>query len=967
MKKQKSNKKSGIIDQFSNSIISAEMAGNPSVMTAVGWSKDPKTGKMRQRQTASTNKLAENLGVISMFTDGPQGIIAPFKLGLKAIRHPIQTTKEIAKAIKSGINFVKRTKVAQSVSNAANKTVNSVKRSKISKQLTAPSRAKRIKKAVQESIKQRKILSDKYEKMSDKAQQISRQQKLKEDGSKSLLQKLDKTDIQKKRIIVKPNWRKIHKEQDVKKIMKNANIGYADQVKMGKAITDDGKTVDNVPYVKFRQESGYNSNNFVNSGDYEYPIFESGEIVKGSSHITNPIDVSEVTVRPTGFQNTTTTEKGNQITERVGFDKLRQAIKQNIEYRKKNIPGFKEFGSSSGMSGNAISHNTHDIDGYITKEALDEFMKNHNVSEKVKGETYLYKILNGKYGDAGDIDLNVINIANNGEIKNARTAEMYRQFFPIEYQKQAAIASTNPQSNPVLMALDQNGNIITSQQLIDAYDPLVKTIMDSIETNFNSAAKSKHAGRILEYLAGENPEAVSRALQQTSKLAGEKGHLLHKLKFGSQEENAKILERIGFKGDIYSVSNSPEKMQNVMDYWYLSGITNQRSVNAGNLNETGGTLEKLKRNLTDWNASGVNSGGYVSGAGLNTIQDGTPAIGSRSIFGMIQPEIKGLDKITDPNKIIDIINYTNGIKFTQDQAQRIFKKLNIKKQASGPTSGSEILANIPNSGEWIKQQLQELSDIFGINALRGKAYSGTYSGIIRQLNKSGDAIGTNAGDIFSGRLGEFHGLPSWTDRMTRVGMAGRNDPISSNVLFPQAYTKYKYQTQSIQDQFANLFYKKHTAFYPELSYTGYTARNLSNKVLGNYRKFGRTLGTIGAGGVSLLPFIMSTTNSTRHPNPKETNDYTNGIIRNFYGSKNDADQVTNDINYALRHQLNKLDSIDNYRAWNLAPFKDGYYSGYYNNIGEYNKANFTKELWNKIRHGSVGDADNLFDEFTYMK
>lgn len=954
------------MDWFVNSTISAEMAENPSVMTAAGWRKDSKTGKMQQKQTASTNKLAENLGVISMFADGPQGVIAPLKLGWKVLRHPVQTAKEVAQAVKNGVNLVKRTKTAKNVSEAVNKTAGSIKRNKVTKQLTAPSRAKRIQKAIQESREQRQTLSNKYKKMSDKANQVSRQQKSKEEGAKSLLQRLDKTGHQ-KTVIVKPNWQKIHKEEDVKKIMENAKIGYADQVKMGKAITDDGKTVDNVPYVKFKQEQGYNSNNFVASGDYEYPIFESGEIVKGSSHIKNPIDVSEVTVTPTGFQNTTTTRKGGQVTERAGFDKLRQAIKQNIEYLKKEIPGFKEFGSSSGMGGNAISHNTHDIDGYITKEALDEFMKNHNVSEKAKGETYLYKILDGKYGDAGDIDLNVINIANNGEIKNSRTAEMYRQFFPLEYQKQSAIASTNPQSNPVLMALDQDGNIITSQQLIDAYDPLVKTIMDSIEINFNSAAKFKHAGRILEYLAGENPEAVSKALQQTSKLAGEKGHLLPRLKFGSPEENAKILERIGFKGDVQSVSSSPEKMQNAMDYWYLSGMTNQRSVNAGDLNEAGGTLEKLKRNLTDWNASGVGSGGYVSGAGLNTIQDGTPALGGRHIFGMIQPEIKGLNNITDPNQIIDTINYANGIKFTKGQAQEIFDFLKIPGHPEGQVDGREVLANIPNSGEQIKQQLQEMSDIFGINALRGKSYSGTYSGITRQLNKSGDAIGTNAGDIFSGKLGEFHGLPPWTDRMNRVSTVGHNEPISSDILFPKAYAKQKYQIPSMQDQFAGLFYKKHVDFYPELSYTGYTARNLSNKVLDNYRRFGKGLGSVGIGGVSLSPFAIVGISSKRHPNPKQTDEYTDGIIRSFFGSKNDAEQITDYINYDLRHQLNKLDSIDNSRAWGLAPRNNGYYSGYYDNVGEYNKENFKKQLWNKIRRGSRDDAEELFDEYTKTK
>lgn len=950
MKKlKKTSKRSNFGGQFVNSAISSAIAENPAVMAAAGWSVD-KTGKVRQKQTAGTRKLAENLGIVSMLAGGAEDVVAPLRLGWQVLRHPVQTVKKVAEVVKSGVKLAKR--------------------SKIVKQLTAPSRAKRIQKEVQESRQQRKALADKYNRLRSKADQLSWNQKRKEGGGKINLSR-DKT-YDKNYTTVKPNWKKIHKEEDVKKILKNAKVGYADQVKMGKATTNDGKVVENVPYIKFNQESGYNSNNFVASGDYEYPIFESGEIIKGSSRITNPIDVTETAVRPLGFQNTTTTvHRGDQTTQRVGFDKLRQAIKQNIEYLKKEIPGFKEFGSSSGMSGNAISHNTHDIDGYITKEALDEFMKSHNVSEKAKGETYLYKILNGKYGDAGDIDLNVINIANNGEIKNSRTAEMYRQFFPVEYQKQAAKASMNPQGNPVLMALDQNGNIITSQQLIDAYDPLVKTIMDSIQTDFRSAAKSKHAGRILEYLAGENPEAVSKALQQTSKLAGEKGHLLPKLKFGSPEENAKILKRIGFKGDISSVSNSPEKMQNAMDYWYLSGRTNQRSVNAGDLNEAGGTLEKLRRNLTDWNASGANSGGYASGAGLNTIQDGSPALGSRSIFGMIQPEIKGLGDITDPNEIIDAINYASGIRFTQDQAQKIFDFLNIKRIHNGPTNGDEILSNIPNSGEQVKQQLQEMSDIFGINALRGNGYGGTYSGITRQLNRSGDAIGTNAGDIFSGRLGEFYGLPSWTDRMNRVGMLSSNEPISSNMLFPQAYAKPKYQIPSIQDQFSNLFNKKHNDFYNTLSPTGHQANSMSYRVLDNYKKLKEMSKAIGIGaGVLSSPFVIANALNLRHPSPSKAGEYTDDIIWNLYNSKIDSRSATDEINSALRNQLNKLDKIDNYRAWNLAPRKNdtlsGYsgYTGFYNNpIGEYNKANFAEELFDKIRRGTTGQAYDLYDEF----
>ena len=98
------------MDWFVNSTISAEMAENPSVMTAAGWRQDPKTGKMQQKKTASTNKLAENLGVISMLADGPQGVIAPLKLGWKVLRHPVQTAKEVAQAEKRKEKLVKQLK-----------------------------------------------------------------------------------------------------------------------------------------------------------------------------------------------------------------------------------------------------------------------------------------------------------------------------------------------------------------------------------------------------------------------------------------------------------------------------------------------------------------------------------------------------------------------------------------------------------------------------------------------------------------------------------------------------------------------------------------------------------------------------------------------------------------------------------------------------------------------------------------
>jgi len=41
--------------------------------------------------------------------------------------------------------------------------------------------------------------------------------------------------------------------------------------------------------------------------------------------------------------------------------------------------------------------------------------------------------------------------------------------------------------------------------------------MDSFEIDFDRYNKDKHAGRVLEYLVGDNPKAVRKALEQTAK------------------------------------------------------------------------------------------------------------------------------------------------------------------------------------------------------------------------------------------------------------------------------------------------------------------------------------------------------------------------------------------------------------------------------------------------------------------
>lgn len=923
-------------EAFVNNTISAAMAENPAVMAASGWSKDAKTGKMAQKQTAATDKLAENLGVISMFADG-DGLIKTGVSLAKAARHPVRTAKAIVQLVKDGV---------ESVTKAVN-------RSKVVKQLTAPTRAKRVKKAAQELAADRHAKYEKYNNAAMASKRLQLKKSYRESGINLVRNSRPGGGKVVERRIV-PNWEKITKEEDVKGVMKSSGIAqkYIDKVKMGSATTKDGTTKSHVPYVEFESKSGYTPNNFVSDGNYEMPVFETGDVVKGTSRANGGNQVVTTKVTPPGFNNSTTTTENRDSITRTGFNKLREALQKDIDYLKREVPGFKPFGSAEGVSEGALSHNTHDIDGYLSREAFEEFRKTHPVSKRAgtNGNTYIYNVENGKYGEAGNIDLNIVDVGKDGTINNSRTAELYRQFFPLEYQKQAQMAATKPGTMP-LKALDANGNIISSQSLMDAYDPLTKTIMDAMEIDFNAGAKGKHAGRILEYFAGDRPDAVSKALQQTAKLAGEKGHLLPKMQFGSVDDNIALLNKIGFKGDVKTIANSSEKMQNVLDYWYLSGRSNIRQVNAGDINENGGTIQKLFRNLTDWNASGVGSGGYNSGAGLNTIQDGTPALGSRSIYGVIQPYIKGLENLTDPNQVIDAIEYANGIKFTQDQANRIFEYLGIPYNRNfAVQTGQNILSEIPNSGERTKAALQGMADEFGINALRGSSYRGTYSGIIRKLDAQ-DAIGTNAGDAFINQMGQYKGSPSWSDRMQRVAKTEMNDIPEDYHIFPDEYIKAHFPID-IQEQFYRKYSGLAGSFFNNYTPTSLKAGVLADSTLRNYKdaKALRNVAGIAGGIIGGAIGGLNLYNS-RTVSPEDAKEYAKEITEGLYARDRRAELEIGYLHDAQRKKLN-MPTI-----WEVP----------YPNLGQYNRAAFEQELFDKISKGSYSDANDLEREMLKYK
>jgi hypothetical protein len=178
------------------------------------------------------------------------------------------------------------------------------------------------------------------------------------------------------------------------------------------------------------------------------------------------------------------------------------------------FPGAKPFGSSTTSAYAGTPHVTHDIDlllsdtdfvSQVEKKFGGRAGDGWSVSSKPNGtgfeDTYTHS-LGSQYGDAGNIDFNIIytdpNTGMASSTMGTRALELYKQFFPSEY-KQAVMQSMRT-GQPIVINK-------TPKELIDAYDPVVKTITDSF-----SSSKAKHIPRAEAHLTTTDPDYVERAL-----------------------------------------------------------------------------------------------------------------------------------------------------------------------------------------------------------------------------------------------------------------------------------------------------------------------------------------------------------------------------------------------------------------------------------------------------------------------
>lgn len=121
----------------------------------------------------------------------------------------------------------------------------------------------------------------------------------------------------------KVNWDHVTKEKDAAAIMEKTNPEFKNKVKIGEGSEVGASPGVKRAYVDVSHSDGYNPNSYVNTGDYEIPVFGTDDVVKGTSviksgHITSrrvtPQDVIDLT------------PSGDTPITREGFDELREVL-----------------------------------------------------------------------------------------------------------------------------------------------------------------------------------------------------------------------------------------------------------------------------------------------------------------------------------------------------------------------------------------------------------------------------------------------------------------------------------------------------------------------------------------------------------------------------------------------------------------------------------------------------------------
>ena len=480
----------------------------------------------------------------------------------------------------------------------------------------------------------------------------------------------------------------------------------------------------------------------------QIPIFRTGEVIEPTISIDTPKRISRrrLSTGETISYGDINSENATKIAVPESYE---STIRDNIQYVKEMFPGFSPFGSSVGAAYSRFPHVSADIDGYITdvdfENQVRKKVKSKNISDIRSGNTYRVDLFDGKFGHSGEIDFNIIKTdPNTGMAVGENAEELYRQFFPEEYN-----LAFKRQFDGKPFTINK-----TPQELIRAANPSTKTILDSFEIDFTQPTKNKHAGRSMAYLSYADPNSVSDGIHAFGKsLVGNKVKLAPTFpleQLSDVEQNLRILERLQLPIDNVAVARDPRKMQNALDFWYLNRTIRSRGTNAKNaITGIENSLE-LERGFRNWNYTGT--GGTAMGGGLNTVVLGDSHVHTDA-YGNIQANPRQKLRSDSPETFIDSVERFVGspnYKFTDQEKQMInaiLQKHGISISQNWSTPEDLLLsADMPRSGKNLWDALNEISSTLDIPYItRSDTYGNSYySSVIRDVDRN-DAVNYGPG------------------------------------------------------------------------------------------------------------------------------------------------------------------------------------------------------------------------------
>ena len=377
-----------------------------------------------------------------------------------------------------------------------------------------------------------------------------------------------------------------------------------------------------------------------------------------------------------------------------------ETLNDNMRYIAEQFPGSKPIGSSVGITEGGLVGATNDIDLIMTRDQYIDARISKKYPGAYRNGPAIAHTIDSKFGESGKIDVNIIESDAYGMGEGELATELFRQFFPDDFYKanQEAIKLALKEGKSfedVTIKINK-----TAQELLDAVDPVIKTIMDSYETGpstlmgFNQN-KIKHINRIDFYINYGDIEKVKEAqLKFTQSIVGSKGDVGKQFpisEFSDVEKNKKILEKIEFIGDIDKVAKEPERMQLALNDHYINNSIYNRQV------QQNSQFLKTIDNVIDAFITWKGLGGNAMGAGLNTVKLGFPdhyatgLLGSKQ-FKLYDDSVKNID-----DYLFQIKRKTSGEYQFSDEELKIIKEIGDKysintervKQASHLLSGDK--------------------------------------------------------------------------------------------------------------------------------------------------------------------------------------------------------------------------------------------------------------------------------------